>query len=307
MSVRYSASINSMLTNYAQGLAQDMQSALAEFLAPTVEVGSTIGKFKKFNEKQDFQLYDTSRAIGGTATRIQFSAVDGDYNCKPQSLEVTVDDAERDAASDEHPSRIDEMKVRALVSAAALAREIRVIDAIKAALTPAVGYGDWSNANSDPIAELDLFIEEITKTTGRMPNRMAMGIHAWKTFRNHPNVIKRQPGAQVVEITFSQAAQMLLNPNIELRVGLLSHDMMKFGAPKVAENILGSEVFIFYANATPDLYDPSFAKTFMGRRGSVMSVRTYRDERSRSDIHAIDWSEDIQIVTSDSARRLAIT
>jgi hypothetical protein len=36
-------------------------------------------------------------------------------------------------------------------------------------------------------------------------------------------------------------------------------------------------------------------------------VRNYRDESARSDVLAIDWSEDIKICSSIAARRLTIT
>lgn len=306
MSSRSTSSHNPTLTNYAQGLAQDVRSSLAEFLAPSVQVAATIGHYKKFNSQQDFQVYETSRALGGSATRIQFSATDGDYNCKPQSLEIAVDDSERLTTIDEGTA-LDEMKIRSLVHAAALAHEDKTLAAIKAGLSAVGSVGVWSDTSVDPIAEIDAQIEAITIATGVMPNRIAFGIHAWRTFRNHVKVVARQPGAQLIGMSVDDAAQALLNPHMEIRVGILSKDASKFGATKSAANIVGSEVFIFYANQNPDVYDPSFAKTFVNRLGGVTAVRTYRDERSRSDVHAVDWSEDIQITSSECGRRLTIS
>jgi hypothetical protein len=39
----------------------------------------------------------------------------------------------------------------------------------------------------------------------------------------------------------------------------------------------------------------------------VDSVKTYREEQNNSDIHAMDWSEDIKLTGSACARLLAIT
>jgi hypothetical protein len=45
-------------------------------------------------------------------------------------------------------------------------------------------------------------------------------------------------------------------------------------------------------------------KTFRLRRGGVDVVRTYRDDSARSDILAVDGSEDIRVTSSVCARKL---
>jgi len=53
--------------------------------------------------------------------------------------------------------------------------------------------------------------------------------------------------------------------------------------------------------------DPSFAKCFTTGRGGVTSVRTYRDERSRSDIIAVDWTRQFAITNTEAVKRLTVT
>ncbi len=88
------------LKNYAFGVAQDVKTSLADFIAPRVPVGMGSGQFKKFNEKNAFQVYDTARAVGGPATRMEFSADDEYFNCAANALEATIDDQEREKAGD---------------------------------------------------------------------------------------------------------------------------------------------------------------------------------------------------------------
>lgn len=304
---RSAASSNPTLTNYAQGLAQDLSSALAEFLAPTVEVPSTIGRYKKFDDKNAFQVYTTARALGGRASRIEFETTDPTYNCQPQALEVPVDDAERDAADADDPVRLDESKIKTLISSTTLSHEAAVVDKTISAVPAEAGLGVWSNPNVDPIAELDGLIEKISTDTGMMPNRIAMGIGAWRAFRSHPKVIARQPGATLIGLSTAQASAMLLNPGVEIRVGVLSRDTTKFGTGANKQNIVGARLLIFLASVSPTQYDPSFAKTFTGRRGGITAVRTYREEGARSDIHAVDWSEDIQVTGVLCGKRVDIS
>ncbi len=306
MGSRTIAATNPTLTNYAQGLSQDLVSATASFLAPVVEVPAGLGRYKQFDDKNAFQVYNTERALGGPATRIQFNASDPSFDCRPQALEVGIDDAEYEAAGDTSAGRLDESRIRTLVTSATLAHEDKVITAAKT-ITAVSARGNWSNATVDPVVELDEQIEAIATACGALPNRIVFGLGAWRLARNNPKVINRMPANAAVGVATQQFATMLLNPNIEIRVGVLARDLAKFGAAKNPANIIGAEVFIFIGQDAPSEYDPTFMKTFMTRSGGVDAVRTYRDESARSTIHAVDWSEDVKITGAAAVRRLTIS
>jgi hypothetical protein len=306
MGAKTTAAYNPTLTNYAQGLSQDLASATATFLAPIVEVPAGLGRYKQFDDKNAFQIYNTERALGGPATRIQFNATDPSFDCRPQALEVGIDDAEYDAAGDTGAGRMEESRVRTLVTSATLAHEDKVIQVAKT-ITAVAARGNWSNATIDPVTELDEQIEAIANACGMLPNRIVFGLGAWRVARNNPKVINRMPANAAVGVALQQFATMLLNPNIEIRVGVLAKDLSKFGATKNASNIIGAEVFLFVGQDTPSEYDPSFMKTFMTRSGGVDAVRSYRDESARSTIHAVDWSEDVKITGTAAVRRLTIS
>lgn len=293
------------LKTYAFGVAQDVKTSLADFIAPRVPVGVANGQFKKFSDKNAFQVYDTQRALGGPATRMAFDGTDGVFNCRANALEVAIDDQERDQAGDAE-SALEEAKTRALVINAALAREAKVLALVKSGVSAASGKGVWSNAEKDPVDEIDEQIEAIATATGLMPNRMVIGLGAWRVLKNHANVVKRLTGLKS-SVGLADFAAMLLNPQIEIRVGVLSKDANKFGKDKSATNIVGGEVFLFTGNDNPTQYDPSFAKTFSIGANSVESVRMYRAENNRSDILAVDWSEDVEVVSAACARRITLS
>lgn len=298
--------VNQTLTNYAKGLAQDVRSKIADFIAPEIPVGSASGQYKAYDDKNAFQIYDTSRAIGGGATRIEFAASDPYFNCKPNALEIAIDDHERDLAGANN-SQLEEAKTKMLVTSAVIAHENAVITAIKAAISATGSKGVWSSSSNDPVTEIDSQIEAIATETGMLPNRIVFGLGAWNVFRNHAKVIARQPGASLIGLSSGQASSLFLNPSVEIQVGVLGKDSAKFGAAKSATNIVGAEVFIFFASASPTQYDASFAKTFRTARGGVESVRMYRAENNRSDILAVDWTTDIKVTASAACRRLTIS
>jgi hypothetical protein len=154
MSRRGSAQFKQTLKNYAFGLAQDVSSAIADFIAPRVPVGVAIGMYKKFDSKNAFQSYDTARALGGSATRIKFEATDGTFKCSSQALEVPIDDSERNDAGDAQQS-LEEAKTRTLVISGATAREKKIMTMIKAGVAAVGQKGVWSDATKDPILEID--------------------------------------------------------------------------------------------------------------------------------------------------------
>ena len=310
MGLRSEASVNPTLTNYASGVLNDLQSATADFLAPQVQVPATIGQYKAYDDKNAFQVHDTSRGVGGPARRIFMDVSEPTFNCLPQALEITIDDSERDAAGTINPLDLEQAKVKTLVQSSVLSHERHVITTVNAAVTAdgtTVGggvMGTWSAATTDPVVQMDYLIEGIAKSTGQLPNAILMGMTAWRRFRNNAKVIEKQPGAALIGLNQGQASAMLINPSMEIRLSTMAYDTTKEGTTRSNSFVNGDDVYIFVRSASPTIYDPSALKTFAGGRGGVSAVREYRDESSRSDIYAVDWSRDVKVTSAISIERI---
>ena len=305
MGLRAEASVNPTLTNYASGVLNDLQSATADFLAPQVQVPATNGQYKTYDDKNAFQTHDTSRGVGGPARRIFMDVSEPTYNCLPQALEITIDDSERDAAGTLNPLDLEQAKVKTLVQSSVLSHEKHVITTVNAAVSAEGGGGGaWSNDAKDPVAELDEVIEAIAKDTGQMPNAILMGMTAWRRFRNNAKVVAKQPGAALIGLNQGQASALLINPSTEIRLSTMAVDTTKQGKTRSNAFVNGDDVYVFVRSATPTIYDPSALKTFAGGRGGVSAVREYRDESSRSDVYAVDWSRDVKVTSAISIKRI---
>ena len=309
MGLRAEAAINQTLTNYASGVLNDLQSATADFLAPPVTVPATIGQYKAYDNKNAFQVHETARGVGGPARRIFMDVSEPTFNCLPQALEITIDDSERDAAGTLNPLDIEQAKVKTLVQSSVVSHERHVITtaATIGADTTTVGggvMGKWGLAAVDPVVQLDYIIEGIAKSTGNLPNAILMGMTAWRRFRNNAKVIEKQPGAALIGLNSGQASAMLINPGAEIRISTMAYDTTKEGKTRNQAFVNGDDVYVFIRSASPTIYDPSAMKTFVGGRGGVTAVREYRDESSRSDIYAVDWSRDVKITSSICIERI---
>jgi hypothetical protein len=305
---REAGTVNQTLTNYAVGIADDSASELANFIAPIVATGSQHGQYKVFESNDAFQIYSTARAVGGPNTRIEFGVDDEFFNCRPQGLEIAIDDSERDPGA--KPLAIEKAKIRTLVINTNTGHEAKVFDLVKSSKAAAGGVGAWSgagNKDKDIVDEIDGQIQAIINATGMMPNRMVLGVGAWRIIKNHPSVKNRMSDNQKEGATLTQFASMLLNPKIEIRVGILGRNLNKPGKAANNVNIVGDEVFLFIASDNPTQYDPSFAKTFMPDSTPIDSVTEYRDEKCNSDVYKTNWGEDIKVVSTICGRRITVT
>ena len=122
-----------------------------------------------------------------------------------------------------------------------------------------------------------------------------------------PLALDGRDGSPDKSVSLDAFAGMLLNPQIEIRVGIMSIDANKTGKAASKSNVVGSEIFLFHGSDNPTQYDPGFAKTFSVGANSVEAVRLYREERNRSDILAVDWSEDVQVVSAICAKRITVS
>lgn len=314
MSRQSAATINFVLTAYAQGFANDLlqQQMVVNALCPTVPVSGASGGFKIFSDENSFRVYNTQRGLGGRARRIEFDATDGSFNCQPQALEVTIDDHERDlAAAGGNPvagELLDQGKIRALINSTALSHYDKVVAFVIANTTAVADRGNWSNEDVDPIDQLDEQLEALSVDVGSVANiNLVLSTSAWRALRNHKKTKARCSGVQVGGITREQLQSILMFP-ANVVIGAVSKLSSKLGqTTKTKSNIVGGNAILTYSVPSPTPYDPSAFKCFTTGSGNVNAVRSYRDDSARSDVHAVDWSEDIKATSTLAVKRLAVT
>lgn len=294
----------SEVTQYAQGAAQQAQSQVAEFIAPTVEVPTAVGQYKAYDSKNRFMIPDTSRGIGGMATMLQFNATDPTYNCRPHALDMPVDKYESDNGSF---SLMEAADVVAQVGA--LAHEKQVIDAALAAAGSASSL-DWSSDSTEDVVDtLDQQIQAVILACGYgglASVRMLFGTTQWRYFKNHDNVrglfVNNGENGMAV-ITENTASGLFLGmPNV--KISMLCYDSTKPGKTQSNAFALDSDILIFAAVAPPTRFDPSFMKTFR-QRGAWMKPRTYQREDGRVDVAAFDWTSDVKVTNSVAVKRVS--
>ena len=311
MSRLSSISKNPVLKEFAQGAAQDAIMPVADFLAPTVPVPTSTGRFKVYTEKNRFRIPSTLRAMGGRATELRFEASDSTFNCEPHALDYPVDNLEQlEAEGLENMLREGAV---AVAEVAALAHEKTVIDKAIAA----IGAGSdktWNDA-ADPVQDVDDTILQVIKACGYgslMGVGVLFGASAWNVFKNQAKVRSRfvvGTGAKTglgLAVPTEQSATQLFVGTPDVRTSYMVYDANPEGKTASMSFVLDSTVLIFARKANPTRRDPSFMKTFR-LMDKYMVPGSYVRDDGRVEVAKFDWSEDVQVVNASAATRLNIT
>jgi len=299
-----SLSSNPTLKAYAQGAAQSRTSARADFLSPTVNVASAVGKFKKYDAKHRFKIPDTKRSSGGEAAQVTFTASDSNYNCDYHAIDVPTDKIETDALEEMLAVGKEAMDLAADI--ATLSHERTVINAALGTLGAGTDY-NFTSAAIDPVAIIDALIEDVIKATlGMGEIRVAFGPTAARLFKNNANVLKRvlkgkgQEGYNTLSIA-DYGSLLMGNPRCEMFS--MVEDTEPEGKEPSYSFLLSDGIIVFAASQNPTRWDPSFMKTF--RKSSAwMKPRFYQRADGRVDVAGSDWSEDVQITNSAAGKRI---
>lgn len=302
-----------VLREFAQGAAQSAIMPVADFLAPTIEVPTSVGRYKRYTEKDRFRIPNTLRTIGGRATELRFEVTDEIYNCEPHALDYPVDQLEK-LESQDLENALREGAV-AVAEVAALAHEKSVIDAALVAAGAGTGAA-WGGAAADPVADVDAAILGVVKAAkygSLMGVGVLFGASAWVRFKNADKVrgrfiVGRSAGGRGEEVVCptEATATNLFVGSPEVRTSYMVYDDSAPGLAEDVKFLLDDTVLIFARRPSPTRRDPSFMKTFR-LMGKYMVPSSYLRDDGRVEVAKFDWSEDIRVTNSAAVVRLNIS
>lgn len=302
-----------MMREYAQGYAQSTIQPVADFIAPTVQVPTSIGRFKSYSEKNRFKIPNTLRGMGGRAVELSFTAEDKTYNCSPHALDFPVDKLE-ELEEAQMESALQE-GARMIAEVASLAHEKDVIDKAIAAAGTADATPNWGgSATVDAVNSIDLGIIAVIKAAryGSLMNvGIVFGATAFTYFKGNAAVrarfitMQKGSGNVVIPNDLDTVGKLFVGTP-ECKLSLMVYDTTHEGATDSISFLLDSDVLIFARNANPTRRDPSFMKTFR-LAGQWMVPGSYTRDDGRVDVAKFDWSEDVQATNSAACYRLTPT
>ena len=306
-------SASPVLQEFAQGAAQDAIMPVADFLAPTVEVATSVGRYKKYTEKNRFRIPSTLRTLGGRASELRFEATDATYNCEPHALDYPVDNLEQ-LEADGLENMLRE-GMTGVAEVAALSHESSVISAALVAV--GAGTSKTWNAAADPVADVDdaiLSVIKAAKYGSLMGVGIMFGATAWKIFKNQDKVRGRfvvgngsgkDTGKLGLAVPTEQSAAQMFIGTPEVKTSYMIYDTAPEGKSESISFLLDTAILLFARKSAPTRRDPSFMKTFrlMNR---FMVPGSYMRDDGRVEVAKFDWSEDVQVTNSAACVRLNV-
>lgn len=291
---------------YAQGAAQSATSKIAEFIAPTVSVATSTGKYKAYDEKHRFRIPDTLRGLGGNATQLSFTATDKTFNCEPHALDFPVDKLEQLESADMENVLMEGADMVAAV--AALSHEKQVLDlALSAA---GAGTALSIGGSDDIIDQLDkdiLAVIKAAKYGGLMGIGVLFGAGAFRVVKNHASVKDRfvSGGKSKFAVPGVSDISKLLISDPDCDITLMCYDDAAEGKDEDIKFVLDGDILVFARMANPTRRDPSFMKTFR-LRDNWMVPGTYEREDGRAEVAKFDWSCDPQVTNTQAVKRRTV-
>ena len=142
----------------------------------------------------------------------------------------------------------------------------------------------FSNGNSDPVALIDNRKTIMEQNTGRMPNRIAIGVNVFNELKKHPAILERVKyggsTANPATVTENVLAQLFGVENLTVQRSIMNKaemgqvaDMQYIGDP--------DGFLLAYATDTPSIDEPSAGYIFtwdMLGDGNIMPVLNYDGE-----------------------------
>lgn len=297
------------LTTYAFAVLNDAQKilALANLLAPIVPTGTANGTYNTFSDLNSFRAYvNAIRALGGQSNSIGFLSDADTFSAKPFGLRIPIDEQERAQAGASF-NLLEQGKVRTLTLACVTSHVQNVVAIAKAAVSASAGVGAFSNANTDPIAELDSQIEAIWQATGMMPNNLLFDFGAWLKLKNNPKVRDRMPGADLATVNPQRLGALLSAPNMNITVSDVAFYANRTDeVANTKKGALAGSALMFYSSQAATQYDASFMKTFSPAASLFTGVYSY-EEAPHIEWYENNWTAQAKVVASALCRRIDVS
>ena len=142
----------------------------------------------------------------------------------------------------------------------------------------------FSNANSDPIAFIDSEKTGMNQQTGRMPNRLGLGINVFNALKVHPAILERVKyggsTANPASVTENVLAQLFGVEKIVVLKSIMNSASM--GADEDMQYIGDPDAFLLaYATNAPSIDEPSAGYIFtwdMLGNGQMLPILNYLGE-----------------------------
>ena len=260
MSTSAPYAVNLPLTNYIVGWYGTQTHDPARFLAPGVKAPGLLTTYKRYLRQDAFATSDTRRPMYDSPRTIDIRGEDVPVMLEEHVLKIGIDDRELLGAVDEEVYRNS------------------LVDGITEA-------NKWSDRSKPVVSILTSLINKFAVNNGVYPNRILTTRDIWADIQANTEV-QSMMGEMGRKVLTPETLLELIGlqgddiPPVKVMRTIASYNPGGVGGAEVDNvNVVGNNIYLFYADDNPSLDDISALKT-LNLAGDDMysTVETYRDE-----------------------------
>jgi hypothetical protein len=185
--------VDQVLSNIVQGYRPN--DRIWDRVAPIVPVGKQSDFYLVHNRADMLRTESAIRAPGTEARRVTRSIGSDTYFALNYALKMAVTIEDQANADPAYQRELLQGNAMHLVDLLDLDIDARVANLVTTVANVGSGAGvssAWTDGtNSDPIGDINNAIDNVEDSTGKRPNRMAIGHQAWRSLRRHDDILNR--------------------------------------------------------------------------------------------------------------------
>jgi len=274
---------------------------IADMVMPQVPVGKQSDMYAVFIRADRLRTANDARAPGAEARIVTEDVGSGTFYCSNYALKANVPIEDRANADPIYQNLQSEGKVQLVMDKLMLNYEVRVAGLVtntsNVGSSAAVSSG-WSGSGADPLADINTAIDNVHYANGVRPNKVVMGVEAWKSFRRNStvrNLIFGTNNGGGYPNT-SQVAALL-----DVDEVLVAGAFRNTGGEGLAESLSSiwlDHVLVEYVPASPNKERPSFAYSFRWAAPGLPNMQVERhpyDTKKKAEEIEVGYYQDEKI------------
>lgn len=308
--------VDRYLTNFSVQFVQDRANFVSQRAATVIPVVKQTDSYVVYPRGYFWRDEAAPRPLGGRPRQVGYKVDSASYSALEYALEHVVDD--RQYANVDDPINLDENATRLLTSKMMIKQErlwatnffstgkwTKEVTGVVSNPVEGTSFLHWSDANSDPIGDIDYYKDYMHGLTGFMPNTLVLGARVKRVLRSHPDIADRIKYTSVGIADEGVLASLFEIPNIMVARSI--YNAADEGATDDFQYIVNTDAFwMGYIEPNPSLDSPTAVANFAwtglipGQTNDLGGVMERgRDERAHSNWFQNRMAFDLRQVSAD--------
>lgn len=290
--------IDNVLSQMAMGYRPE--GFIADAIFPVVSVAKQSDLYMVFNRGDRLRIEETTRAPGTLARRVTEDIGSASYFARNYALAAAAVLEDKANADPMMLTQVYNNKATYILDKLLLDWERRV--ALLVTSGSNVGSSSavtsaWNGAGN-PIGNINTALDNVYGANGVRPNRIVMGVNAWRAFRRDSNVrnliFGTNNGGGYPNV---QQAASLFDVD-QILIGGAFQNTAQEGQAETLASIWNDQVLVYYAPDTPQIERPSFGYNFRWAAAGLPNMQVERhpyDSRTKSEDIEVGYYQDEKI------------